>query len=122
MPASCGLIATTAPAGTLCMIGLPAGGVTVTLTARACGFDTTIANGDFCASRMQTFIGLHVVAPGHELAGGSQRPCTAWLFAEPHASIVTFFTPGTPMQLNEPCTPITSTALSRSTAMYSQPM
>src|SRR5687767_4270886 len=119
--AACGISATTCPAATLCMNEAPDAAVTVTLTARDCGFETTTANGERCASRMQTFMLLHVKFVGQVLPGGSQRPATAVLAALPHACIVTFFTPGVPAQLIVPCTPTTSTALSRSAAQYSQP-
>src|SRR5215468_8805357 len=91
----CGLIACTAPAGMVTIIVAPVALVSVTLTARACGFDTTIANGEFCASRMQMFMLLHVKPPGHVLPGGSQRPACCELLELPHACIVTFLAPGT---------------------------
>src|SRR5258705_5690133 len=103
------------------MNGAPTGGVTVTFTVRAWGSDTTIANGECCASRMHTFVALHVKFAGHVLPGGSHRPATAVLPAFAHAIRFTFFAPGAP-QLAEPCTPSTSVALSRSAAQYSQPM
>src|SRR5512138_885030 len=110
--AVCGLIACTAPPGIVTMVVAPVAAVSVTLTARACGFDTTTANGDVCASRMQTFIALQVKPDGHVLPGGSHSPATAELFELPHTWRLTFLMPGMPVQLSPPWTSTTSIALS----------
>src|SRR5262245_18412567 len=95
----------------------PLGPVSLRLAARACGFDTTTANGECCASSTHTFIDLQVKPLGQP-PPGSQAPDTVLLPVLPHACIDTFLTPGTPMQPKPPWTSSTSTALSRSTAMY----
>src|SRR5690349_8731101 len=95
--AACGLIACTAPAATVNIAVVPAALVSVTLAGRACGFDTTIANGEFCASRMHTFIALQVKPDGQLLPGGSQRPATALFAALPHTCMLTFLMPVMPV-------------------------
>ena len=49
MPIICGNSTFTAPGATESMPVWPEAFVSVTVTAAGCGFDTTIANGDFCA-------------------------------------------------------------------------
>src|ERR1041385_952447 len=83
------------------------------------GFDTTIANGECCASSAHTSRLWHVAPSGHR-PPGSQMPYTA-LPSQHTSSVSTFGAPGMPVHAPLTGEPRTSIALSRSTGQYSHP-
>jgi hypothetical protein len=134
MPFACGSSGTTAPAATVVVNVVPAAPVIVTSTGRGFEFDTTTANVACSASSTQAGAVWHVVgvsspnsssanAVAHELFGGSHRPAVADLSAVKHACSVFSTSCGLTFAHDEPVgAPSTSSALSRSTAQYSQPV